>query len=298
INNLERITANLKSFSKSLNVRVNRLADRLEGFVANVNTEVKGIGSDIRGFSGILKKIAVKNESDIRSIVENLKDTSISLKRTLKTIEELVTKKEFSDDIMTTLENIRKTSEEVSGIAEDVHMITSDPRIKEDLRATVRNAREVTRGAKDVIDRLKYLLGAGEPTSGDQGKLLELHAENEWRSETGQSNPNLNLHVLRGCPTSLMIGVDSVGYDDRLNFQVRKDGKAINPRFGVIRSYFGVGAESSVGPLDISCDLYNPRDVQVDFMGRFSLPGNFYVTGGVRDAFDERNTVFGIGRRF
>ena len=88
------------------------------------------------------------------------------------------------------------------------------------------------------------------------------------------------------------------GYDNKLNLQVRKGGKAINPRFGVIRSNFGIGAESPIGPLDVSCDLYNPRDVQVDFMGRYLIPGNFYLLGGVRDAFDERNTVFGVGKRF
>ncbi|MCL5036103.1 MAG: MlaD family protein [Chloroflexi bacterium] len=297
IANLEGITANLKNFSESLNENVNNVSDRLAGLVDNLNGEVSGVGSNLRGFSGSLKNMAITNEGDIRSIVENLKETSISLKKTLKTIETLVTQQKFSDDIMTTLENVRKTSEEVSGIAEDVHMLTSDPKMKEDLKQTVSNAKEVTEGAKDVVKRLKYLLGAGKPEAG-QGRLLELQAENEWQEKNGQSNPNLNLHVLRGCPTSVMVGVDSVGYDNKLNLQVRKGGKAINPRVGVIRSNFGVGAESDIGNLNVSCDLYNPRNVQVDLLGRYTLPGEFYLMGGVRDAFDDRNTVFGVGKRF
>ena len=296
--NFKEITANLKKTSGSLDSKLNMLADQTGGLIKDARMEVRNTGGNFREFSKRLKEMAVTNQGDIREIVANLKDTSVSLKKTLKTVEELVTKQEVSDNVLATLQNIRQTSEEVKGIAQDVHTLTSDGNLQKQLKETIANAKEASEGAKQIVNRLQHILGVKKNGSSESG-LLELKADVEWNKANGQNNPNLNLTVLPGCPTSLRMGVDSVGYSNLVNLELEKKYGNFSPRLGVIRSKFGVGVKQYIGSKgNVYVDAYNTRDVQVDVMGNWEVAGGFYLLGGVRDAFDQKNTVFGVGRRF
>jgi len=296
--NLKDITANLRTTTGNLDARISMVANQTNGLIKDARVELHATGSNLRDFSKHLKEITVSNQNDIRVIVMNLKDTSVSLKKTLKTVEELVTRQEVSDNVLATLQNIRETSEQVKGIAQDIHTLTSDGNMQQQLKETIANAKEASEGAKQVVNKLKHILGVKKNGSSDSG-LIELKADVEWNKANGQNNPNLNLTVLPGCPTSVRVGVDSVGYSNLVNAELEKKYGNFSPHIGVIRSKFGIGAKQYIGSkANVYVDAYNTRDVQVDFMGNWEVAGGFYLLGGVRDAFDQRNTVFGVGRRF
>jgi hypothetical protein len=92
--------------------------------------------------------------------------------------------------------------------------------------------------------------------------------------------------------------MDSIGYDNLWNLQYRMGNGMIKPRIGVVRSQIGIGTDVNMGKsLGVYLDAYNPRDVNVDITGRVFVK-DFYLMGGVRDVFDGKNTVFGVGTRF
>jgi len=189
--NLKAITQNLKTTTANLDGKLNMLAQETKGLLSDTRTEIKATGSNFRDFSARLKTIAETNQTDIRDIVANLKDTSVSLKKTLKVVEELVTKKEVSEDVLATLNNIRQTSEEVKGIAQDIHSLTSDGNMQQQLKETIANAHEASEGAKQVVDRLKHFLGV-KKEGGFDGSLLELDASVEWNKAAG------HFHIAQG----------------------------------------------------------------------------------------------------
>lgn len=304
IANFRVISGNLKTASVTVNTVLQNLSGKFYSAADNANELMIGlrrdagtIGKELTVFSKSVKKIAVNNEGDVRVIVKNLKETSENLGAAMKSIKELVTKQQFSDDILQTLDHIRKTAETVETIAKDIQSVTSDPQVREDVKATIHEARKTVEGAKKLIENLNG------PISGETGntkKLVSLEAEVEWAKANGTSAANLNMFLLPGRPTYLKFGVDNVGHGSLTNFQVGKRGKNFGGRAGVIRSNFGLGLDAFLlkDNFRFSVDAYDPRKVKVDIIGRWNLTNDFFIMGGTRDTFDARTTVFGVGKRF
>jgi phospholipid/cholesterol/gamma-HCH transport system substrate-binding protein len=334
LENFKELTGNLKEASKNAKNKIGiiadkiaLLADRANDVLLNVDRQVLSVGGNIQSFTNSLNRITSTNEGDIRMIVKNLLYTSRSLNKTLKSIEGLVTRKEFNEDILGTLRNIKNASQDIEGIASDIRAVTSDGQIREDLKVAVHEARQATAGANKLIKGVNEFLGIPEANGGNgnrdsgsgsgssesgqggQGgkasapvrikKMLELDVEGEWNSKDGQFSPNVNAVILPMHKSSLKLGVDSLGYDNLFNLQYRMGDGAIKPRIGVVRSKLGLGTDINLGKAaGIYVDAYDPRDVQVDITGRLMMPKDFYLHGGIRDAFDRKNPVFGVGKRF
>lgn len=301
--NFKAISGNLKSASYKINDTVaqlgNRLVavgDRAEKIMQNVDVEIKGIGGDVRGFTKTLKKMAVTNEKTIDGIVKNLGETANNLNISMKAIKDLVTNDKFSSSILKTLTNIEKASEDVEGIASDVRSITSDPQIREDLKATIHQARETVEGAKDLIKRVRASLGI---SGGDGLKLMELDTSMEWNTESGRSSGNANLWLLPKAKNTMKMGVEDIGNRNLVNFQYGRTMKSIRPRIGVVRSAAGLGADAFIGKgFELNLDAYDPSNVKMDILGRVYMGNDFYLMGGVRDAFDSKQGVIGVGKKF
>ncbi|MGV8124117.1 MAG: MlaD family protein [Candidatus Xenobiia bacterium LiM19] len=301
--NFNRITANLKKASNRIDGTVEKLSDRMVAVVdqandvlKNVNVEVAKVSSDISGFTSTLNRIAVKNEGNINDMVANLQQTSHNLNASMKAIKDLVTADKFSGDILKTLEKLSNASEQVEGIANDVRTITSDPEIREDIKATVREARETVAGAKDLIKRVRSTLGIGD---GEKLKLLNLDTNVEWNGVSNRTTGNANLWLLPKSRHTLKMGVEDIGNRNLVNFQYGRTSKSFRPRVGVIRSAVGLGADAFLGKnVELNLDAYNPNDVNVDVLGRIYLGNDYYIQGGVRDAFDTKQGVIGVGKKF
>lgn len=323
LENFKDLTGNLKDASHTAKEKIEIITDKIAGVADTANSVMRSIdrkidiaGENVVQFTGTLNRIAKTNEGDIRHIVKNLISTSESLNRSLKTIEALVSRKEFSEDILASLRNIRNASQDVEGIAADIRSITSDGQIREDLKVAIQNARETSENANKLIKGVNGYLGIKEtngngkkgpdgraPQGGDgkitMKKLVEAYAEGEWNGKNGQFSPNMNAVILPEHKSSVKIGVDDIGYDNLFNLQYRMGEGSFKARAGVVRSQLGIGTDLYLGrSAGLFVDAYNPRDVKVDVTGRIMMPKDFYLHGGVRDLFDRKLPIFGVGKRF
>lgn len=303
IANFGVMSGNLKNASATLSATLENISSKISSAADNANELMIGlkrntglVGKDLVAFSKSIKRIAVSNEGDLRVIVKNLKETSENLGIAMKSIKELVSKNQFSDDLLQTLDHIRKTAETVETIAKDIQSVTSDPQVKEDVKVTIHEARKTVEGAKKLIENING------PISGEPGKkkLVSVEAEVEWAQANGTSSANLNMFLLPGSPTYLKFGVDNVGHGSFANLQLGKRGKNFGGRAGVVRSNFGIGLDAFLlkDNFRFSVDAYDPRNVKVDLIGRWNLIDDFFIMGGTRDTFNNRTTVFGVGKRF
>ncbi|MEW6283025.1 MAG: MlaD family protein, partial [Candidatus Eremiobacterota bacterium] len=312
MSNFKDISGNLKGASQdarklvaSLNGRVERLGNSLDLVVSHVDETVlafqddaEAVGANLRGFSGDLRGLVRENRGNIDTIVLNLRETSITLKKTMASLESLAGNEDLRQDVLATVSNLRKTSEQVQGIASDIRGITSDPKVQKDLRETIDNARQASADARDVLARVK------DVSEGSGGKLVQVDIDTEWRTETGQPFTNLNAFVLPDGSYTFKLGVDALGRDNLVNLQAGKNlgaDRNYRVRGGVVRSQFGLGADARLFDkrFEVSLDAYNTRDPQVDILGKILFPGDFYILGGVRDVGDRnRIPVVGAGKRF
>lgn len=311
MSNFKDISGNLKGASKdarvlvaSLNGRVERLGNAVETVVAHVDETVLGfkgdaqvVGANLRGFSSDLRSVVSTNRGNIDTIVLNLRETSITLKKTMSSLEGLASNEDLKADVLATVSNLRNMSEQVAGIASDIRSITADPKVQEDLRDTIKNAKEASAGAKELVGRFKGL------TEGTTGRLGQIDVEQEFWTNDGQSFTNLNAMLFPEGPWSVKVGVDALGRTNLINVQGSKNFSDARYRLrgGVIRSQFGVGADARLFDkrVELSMDAYNTRNPQLDLTGKVLFPGDFYIMGGVRDVTERtRIPMVGAGKRF
>lgn len=100
----------------------------------------------------------------------------------------------------------------------------------------------------------------------------------------------------------MRLGLDSIGDENLLNLQAGKTWENWRLRGGIVRSKVGVGADAWLFDkrFEANLDVYDPRDIKVDVLGKIILPKDWYVYGGVRDVTDKHHSsaVVGAGKRF
>lgn len=302
--NLKGASADARVLVASLNGRVERLGNAVELVVAHVDDTVAGfqqdaraVGADLRGFSSGLRGVVSQNQNNINTIVSTLKDTAVSLNRTMKTLEELANDKDLRSDVLATVSNLKRTTEEVQGIASDIRSVTSDPEVQGDIRDTLQNTKEASDSAKKVMNRVDNL------TEGvSNGKFAQVYLDNEWNTRNGHPAANANVFLLPDGPYGAKLGVDSIGQDNLVNVQAFKNFDNFRVRAGVVRSQVGLGADARLFDkrLELSVDAYNTRKVEVDVYGKVLFPGDFYLLGGYRNVTQSNRgyPIIGAGKRF
>ena len=284
-----------------LDQRLATITGHVDGLVTGLQGDLHAIGSDVRTVSGSLRRIATRSEPQVLALVTNLRAAASHLNATLASIRKLATSQQVQGDIVATVAAIRHTSEEIEGIGKDVRKVTQDPQINEDIKGTLRDAHATATEARDLMRRLNRAVGGvfGDAPSHEQLRLMQLRAEMEYNLDSTHLAPNVALTLLPQSKVNAIVGLDSIGYQNLVNAQVGFGSKALRARAGAVRSKLGVGFDTLLfDRLGISADVYDFRRPQVDVLGRFTLGGDLYLMGGVRDALHHTTPVVGVGKRF
>lgn len=301
--------ANANAVITNLNSRISMITGHLDETIVGMRGQLTSIGGDFQALAATLRRIGDRNEPDIHTIVVNLKDMAGGLKSTMAEVQRLVKNKQVSEDLLAMTGALKRTAQELEGVAADVRGITSDPALQQDIREAVKDARETVAGAKDLVQDVQKIVGGsglgGILGGGKKGKfkLYEFRAEMEYNTYTDKLNPNAMLTLLPTARYNLLLGMDSIGYDDLVNLQVGAwlgNSHSLRARAGVIRSKVGLGFDALLfNRLNFSADVYDPRKLKVDFIGRLDLTNSVYLMGGIRDTFrNTRSPVVGAGARF
>lgn len=307
ISNVKDAASSLSHLASNMDRQFNVVVDKsvkvIDGankVVQNVNAVVVSAGGNISDITSSVKTLVDSNGASISDIVKNLDETSKNLNLAMKAIQEVVADERFGSSILGTLENLEKTTVELEGVVKDVRTITSDPNVQENLKATLQETRETVTGANKLIKRVRKFLGDKDNgESGSRSRIMQLDADMLWDTPEGFSHGNANLYLFPRGEHMLKLGVEEIGKDNKVNFQYGKNIGSFRPRIGVVRSQLGIGTDAFIGKnIELSVDAYNTSDVQVDLLGKYIINDSVYFMGGVRDAFDTKQGVLGVGKRF
>lgn len=298
---------NANEVIQNLNGRISQISGHLDETVVGLNGQLTAIGGDFRALANTLRRIGERNEPDIRTIVLNLREMASSVRKTMAQVQRLVSRKEMSDDLLAMTAALRRTAQELEGVVGDIRGITSDPEIERDLKEAIKDARDTMAGAKEIVQSVQGVVGGfggmGGGKNGKRFRLYELRTEMEYNFNDTHLYPNAMLSLLPTLRYNLLLGVDSIGYQNLVNAQVgywaNKD-QTLRARGGVVRSKVGLGVDWRLfDRLNFSADVYDPSQVKFDFLGRLEINGDLYVMGGLRDALRQsRSPVVGFGAKF
>lgn len=315
VTNIRDISTNLKGASgdarqlmTELQGRMAVIAGKMENVVdhtsqavAQLQSDAAAIGSNLKSTTSTVNNLVSSNAENVNQVVGNLREMSNSLKMSAAALESLAVDPQLHDDVKAIASNIRKVSEEIAGIAGDVRSISSDPQVQEDVRETVHNVREASGSVNRITNKVeKKLDGVG---LGGGKKIFEGDVSEEWNLKNGKLSTNADAWLFPyGGPLTFRAGVDSIGDENLLNLQAGKAWENWRLRGGIVRSKIGIGADAWMFDkrLQTTVDVYDPRDIKVDVLGKVSLPSDWYIYGGVRDVTDKHHSsaVVGAGKRF
>lgn len=308
--NFNQISTNMKGASSdaralvaTLNARMNRLSDAVQGVMGHVDQTVLAfqsdaavVGADMRSFSSGLRGAVSRNQGNIDQVVSTLRQTAVSLRNTMTSLEKLSANKDIREDVVAAVHNLKRTSEELQGVASDIRSVTADPEVQSDLRDTMENAKDASENAKGLLNRVKRF---GDGVS--NGGLANLYLDNEWSTKSGRPAFNANAYLLPNAAFGAKVGVDSIGIDNLVNFQVFKNFGDVRIRAGAVRSELGGGADVNLFAkrLMLSLDAYDTHKFQLDLTGKVFLPADFYLLGGYRNVTQGSGyPIIGAGKRF
>lgn len=301
---LDSLMASAESSMNRVVGGVNKVIDHADVLISHLDGVITKVGSNVENITADISNITSESGPAIKGIVKNIEESSQSLNDVLKRLQAIVDDEKFGPSILGTLENLENASKDLSGIMKDVREITDDPQVKDDLKATLKQTRETMEGANRLIKRVRRFVGDKDKDSDSNGdvaysRLMQLDADMFWDTPQGFSHGNANLYLLPRGENMFKIGVDDIGKSNKMNFQYGKNIGSFRPRIGIIRSKPGIGTDAFIGKnIELSVDAYNTSDVQVDLMGKYIINDSMYFMGGVRDAFDTKQGVIGVGKRF
>lgn len=321
VTNIRDISGNLKGASgdarlimAELHDRMNRISNTMEEVVAHTSETVSQLQADAKEIGGHLRNttanvdvLVQNNVGNLNDIVYNLREMSSSLKNTASVLESVAGNPEMQKDVLAIASNIRKVSEEVAGIAGDIRSISGDPQVQDDIKVTVSNVREASGSIKRITNKTEKAVdsitgGKGLSLGGDN-KLFGADVSEEWKLKDGKLSTNANVWLFpNGGPVTLRLGLDAIGNENLLNLQAGKTWENWRLRGGIVRSKVGLGADAWMFDkrFEANLDVYDPRDIKVDVLGKVILPKDWYIYGGIRDVTDKHNSspVLGAGKRF
>lgn len=302
INAISELSKSLKTLTANANQSMTKVVGKMENVMDGADSVLAStdrllISSRVKMESLLtnIDGVVTDNKEDLRTIVKNMSDTSHTLKQAMGSVQKIADDPQFGTSILDTLDNISKLSGELNGMASDLHSLTSDPELKENLKATISETKETITGVKEIVNKIRGKKGAGL----FNGRFAQLDLDSQIYTPNGEMRGDANLHLLPDSSSGLKIGVDDIGLNNYFNLQYSKRYGWIRPRAGIVRSKLGLGVDALVGKnLELSVDTYNTSDLQTDLMGKYIFHNGFYLTGGVRDLFDKKQGVIGIGKRF
>lgn len=282
---------------------VSTVMDNANSVLVNLNGVIVSAGTDVKSITASVRRMTDDNQGSVKEVVANLVETSRTLRTAMDKVEGIVADEKFGPNVLGILSNLEDTTRELDSLVKDVREITSDPEVKENLKVTLRETKETMEGANRLIRRVRGFLGDKDSGDGSSSmaysRLLQLDTDMFWDTKGGRSHGNANLYLLPRGENMFKIGLEDIGTDNKFNFQYGKNYGSLRPRIGIIRSKPGIGADAFIGKnFELSVDAYNTSDVQVDLTGKYVINDSWYFMGGVRDAFDTKQGVLGVGKRF
>ncbi|MFH1514128.1 MAG: MlaD family protein [bacterium] len=256
--------------------------DKIEELFDSLKVQIENIGTNIENITRDLSDMVGENKTRISASMQNIEDTTASIKKLAEDPELHDTFKNISsriDSISIQIENILKDIEEISG----------DPQVKQDIKDSIHSMQSTLDTADQTVKNLQQKI--------DEVSDIEFKGQfkSRYRPDPDTYFSELDLFIhLPDQKVFYTIGLDDIGENNLLNLQLGFDiDDKIDTRFGVKRSRVGFGMDYHLNNFFIKTDLYDPNNIIFDAYAGFGLTDDVYILVGGEDLFEK--DIFNLG---
>ena len=297
---------------KSFNLIGQQLGQTVVGInavVAQLNGLLAVNGRNISAMTTNLNGLLAKNGPKVAVLIDNLSATSVSLSKTMATVQSIASDPNLKPNLLAATENLKESSEKLKAITSDIQGLTGDPKVQSQLRGTVKNLDETIEKANIILGNFVAAQGGQQaqpapagspgqpapagspaqsapsgqprPTSGRPAgakgfnpfQLASGDVRIYWNQTPRGALSDVNITLLPGLPTHLTLGVETLGATSTYNFLVGRRGSPnLDYAGGILHSQLGLQTKwEGLGPFGARAELYNSRQPQLDLYGDLRL---------------------------
>jgi hypothetical protein len=305
---------------------VNAIVAQLNGLLA-VN------GRNVSAMTTQMRELINASGPKIVALIDNLSETSVSLNKTMASVQSIATDPSLKANLVGTTANLKQSSEKLKQIATDIQSVTGDPKVQAQLRNTVQNLDDTIAKANDILGNFSTAQGGGAPapSSGQaqpapvgsvppggpapapaHGQAAAFHMGRinfnptdfvtgnvrlNWQGVHSGPYSDVELNILPRFPTHISIGANGLGQNNTYNFLVDQRGSPkLEYSFGVLYSQLGAKAVwGGLGPFGIDARLYNSAWPRLDLYGDLRLTQRLMFFYGEKSVMGPASTRVLLG---
>lgn len=294
---MEELVSNANSAIKDFQKLINSLNEifsnqNLKTSVIESAINIRKITENMNVMSATLAQMALENKADIKNMVNNLNEMSKSMVSAAGTVDKMLT--EFDNDGQTAIQlreavgNLHSTSIRVEKMASAIEGVVTDPETAENIKQTLKNARSVSEKADKMLTKFSNIKTAGSV------ELLYNKSSEDYLT-------NATMKISANEKDFLLMGVNDIGEENEMNFQLGKGDENFAGRVGLIDSKAGLGIDAKLfDKFTVSLDAYDPNDYKLKLKTQYQLSPNTYLISQTNNLnkSQEQETYVGFKQNF
>ncbi len=130
------------------------LSQRLLALSASLETGLSAASDNVAQLTQTLNGAATTDSTKVAALLDQLNATSISLNKSMASLEGMATDPQLKANVMATTQNIATTTANLAALTKDLHNVTGDPKTQAQLRDTVANLDATMQRANSLLGEL------------------------------------------------------------------------------------------------------------------------------------------------
>lgn len=294
---MEELVGNANSAIKDFQKLINSLNEifsdsKLKTSLIESAVNIRKITENMNIMSATLAQMALDNKDDVKNMVSNLNSMSKSMMSAANTVDKMLNDLDndgrTAKELREAISNLHSTSARVEKMAIVLEGVVTDPETAANIKQTLKNARNVSEKADKMLTKFSNI-------------KTQAGIETLYNGSREDYLTNASLKVNANEKDFLLMGVDDIGEENNVNFQVGKENEKFAGRVGLIDSKAGVGIDAKVfDKFRLSVDAYDPNDYKVKLKAQYELAPDTYLisqTNNINKSA-EKETYVGIRQNF
>jgi uncharacterized phage infection (PIP) family protein YhgE len=154
LSSLQNTIDNANDLAVSTKSSMQVLSQRLLALSSSLETGLSQASDNVAQLTATLNGAATTDSQKVGALLDQLNTTSVSLNRSMASLESLATDPQLKANVVATTQNIADATHTLASLAKDLRTVTGDPQTQAQLRDTVANLDATMQKANSLLGEL------------------------------------------------------------------------------------------------------------------------------------------------
>ncbi len=148
---LQSSIENANSLTRNANMSMTRLSSQLTELTSVLQTNLSTASGNVADLTSTLDQTVVRNQAHLNNIVAQLDRTSVSLDKSMESLQALATDPALKSSVVATAKNVAETTQTISELTHDLRSVTGNPQTQAQMRDTIANLDAASQRANSLL---------------------------------------------------------------------------------------------------------------------------------------------------